>query len=401
MALLEPALSRTFKAFFDSEKAGGILLLVCTAVSLALANSPVGPAYVAFWHTAVGGLSLELWINDALMAVFFLFIGLELERELYSGELSDLRSALLPMMAAIGGALVPALIYHAFNVGQPTEGGFGIPMATDIAFAMGALALLGPAVPSSLKVFVVAFAVLDDLIAILIIAVFYTTQLSLGYLVGALVVFGLLLALNRVWHVMALTPYLLGGVIMWVFMFRSGIHATMAGVLLAFAIPFSRVAEDATSPSHRLEHVLNGPVAIAILPIFALANTAIVLGGHWLADLGSAGGLGIIVGLVIGKPLGVVLTCLACVAVGVCRLPEGLGWRHIFGAGALGGIGFTMSIFITNLAFAKNGHLIDAAKLAVLVASVVAGAIGMAWLAWVGRGTSRPGRPASGPHQEE
>lgn len=379
------ALSNTFNAFVNSEKSSGVILIVCTVISLVLANSPAGPGYTDFWHTSIGGLSLEHWINDALMAVFFLLIGLELERELYSGELSDVRRALLPMFAAIGGAIVPAVIHFSLNTGQATQAGFGIPMATDIAFALGVLALLGNAIPASLKIFVVAFAIFDDLVAILVIAAFYTEHLSTAYLMAALAVFILLLCLNRVFRVMALTPYLVGGVLMWAFMLKSGVHATIAGVILAFAIPFSHKAEDAASPSHRLENFLHKPVAFLILPIFALANTAIMVGGDWLQGITSANSLGIIVGLIAGKPLGIVALCLVGVASGACHLPRDLGWRHVIGAGALGGIGFTMSIFITNLAFAGDVSTVNASKLAVLLASFCAGIFGLVWLKFAGK----------------
>jgi Na+:H+ antiporter, NhaA family len=375
-----PALSRTFQRFVDSERSGGLLLLACTAISLLIANSPAGAGYLSWWQTPAGGLSLEHWVNDGLMAVFFLFIGLELERELYSGELSNLRNALLPLLAAIGGIAAPALIHFSLNAGTPTQAGIGIPMATDIAFALGVLTLLGRRVPTSLKVLLVAFAVIDDLGAIIVIAVFYTPQVSVAYLAAALAVFGLLCALNRWLRVMALAPYLLGGALMWFFMLKSGVHATVAGVMLAFAIPFSAKDEDAASPSHRLEHFLHKPAAFLILPIFALANTAIPLGSGWMQHLAGSNSLGIVAGLVIGKPLGVVLACFAAVAAGICRLPPDLGWRHIIGAGLLGGIGFTMSIFITNLAFAGNDELLNASKIAVLLASLAAGAAGFLWL---------------------
>jgi Na+:H+ antiporter, NhaA family len=371
--------SGAFRRFFDSEKSSGIVLIVCTALSLLVTNSTLGPGYVDAWQTKVGGLSLEHWVNDALMALFFLLIGLELERELYVGELSNLRNALLPAVAALGGVVAPAAIHYAFNAGTATQAGVGIPMATDIAFALGVLALLGTRVPPSLKVFVVAFAVIDDLIAILVIAVFYTAQLSSGYLLAALAVWAVLGGLNRVLRVMSLAPYLLGGALMWFLMLKSGVHATIAGVMLAFAIPFSARSDDETSPSHRLEHRLHKPVAFIILPIFALANTAIVVGADWMQELGGANSLGIAVGLVVGKPLGVTLACVAAVAIGLCRLPPDLGWRHIVGAGILGGIGFTMSIFIANLAFAGDAASINASKMAILVASLIAGAVGFLW----------------------
>ncbi|MFN0041226.1 MAG: Na+/H+ antiporter NhaA [Burkholderiales bacterium] len=378
-------LTSTFEQFFNSEKSSGILLIGCTILSLLLANSPLATEYAGVWRMVVGGLSLEHWINDALMAIFFLLIGLELERELYSGELADVRNAMLPMFAAIGGVAAPALIHFSLNAGTPTQAGIGIPMATDIAFALGVLALLGSRVPASLRVFVVAFAIIDDLIAIVVIAVFYSTQLSIGYLVAALTVWGLLCALNRYFRVMSLTPYLLGGALMWFLMLKSGVHATIAGVMLAFAIPFSAKADDEASPSHRLEHFLHKPVAFVILPIFALANTAIPISANWMQNLTEANSLGIVAGLIFGKPLGVTLLCFVAVASGLCRLPADLGWRHVFGAGLLGGIGFTMSIFITNLAFSGDAENVNASKMAILLASLIAGAIGFLWLRFQGK----------------
>jgi len=377
-------LSNTFNRFFDSERSSGNLLVICTVLSLAITNSPIGQNYLGFWQSHVGGLSLEHWINDALMAVFFLLIGLELERELYIGELSNFKNALLPIVAAIGGMAAPALIHFSLNAGTPTQTGFGIPMATDIAFALGVLAILGNRIPASLKVFVVAFAVIDDLGAIVVIAAFYTAQLSVWYLAGALAVWGLLIVLNRL-RVMSLAPYLLGGALMWFLMLKSGVQATIAGVMLAFAIPFSAKDDDQKSPSHRLEHFLHKPVAFIILPIFALANTGIVVGADWLQSLASANSVGITAGLIAGKPLGVTLLCFAAVAIGICRLPSDLGWRHIFGAGILGGIGFTMSIFITNLAFSTNPETINASKMAILLASLMAGVFGFLWFKLLGK----------------
>jgi NhaA family Na+:H+ antiporter len=380
MADIQPTLSKTFTDFFESEKSSGSLLVACTVVSLVIANSPAGSAYLDFWHADIAGLSVQHWVNDALMAVFFLFVGLELERELYSGELSNFKNALLPIFAAIGGIVVPALIHFALNAGTPTQAGTGIPMATDIAFALGVLALLGSRVPASLKIFVTALAVIDDLGAIIVIAVFYTAQVSLAYLLGALAVFAALVVLNAVFRVMSLFAYLMGGALMWFLMFESGVHATIAGVLLAFAIPFSGRAEDERSPSHRLENFLHKPVAFIILPIFALANTGIAIGSEWRQDLLSTNAAGIIGGLVFGKPLGITLLSFLAVAIGICRLPIDLKWRHIFGAGLLGGIGFTMSIFITILAFAGNAGLINASKMAILLASLSAGLLGFLWL---------------------
>ncbi|NHZ80736.1 Na+/H+ antiporter NhaA [Massilia sp. CCM 8695] len=385
MAIASRSLSNTFKAFFASSKAGGIVLIVCTLVSLVLANSPIGSEYLHFWRIELAGLSIEHWINDALMAIFFLLIGLELERELYNGELSTFKNALLPIVAAVGGICVPALIHFGFNSGTTTQAGIGIPMATDIAFALGVLALLGSRVPASLKIFLTALAVMDDLGAIIVIAVFYTAQLSVPYLLGALAMFGLLLCMNRFMRIMALAPYLAGGALMWFLMLKSGVHATIAGVLLAFAIPFSAKQDDRESPSHRLEHFLHKPAAFLILPIFALANTGIVIAPGWAAELASVNSTGILAGLVIGKPLGITLFCLAAVTLGICRLPLDLGWRHVCGAGLLGGIGFTMSIFITNLAFTGQAEVVNASKMAILLASLVAGVTGFAWLKLFGQ----------------
>ncbi|MEQ1855919.1 MAG: Na+/H+ antiporter NhaA, partial [Longimicrobiales bacterium] len=369
-----------FKDFFDSEKSSGIVLVLCTLISLAVANSAAGGAYVDVWHVQIGWLSLEHWINDGLMAVFFLFIGLELERELYVGELADFRNALLPIVAAFGGVALPALIHFALNAGTPTQAGVGIPMATDIAFALGVLAILGSRVPTSLKVFLAALAVMDDLVAVVVIAVFYSSDLSVLDLAGALAVFAVLVVLNRM-RVMSLLPYLIGGLLMWVLMYRSGVHATIAGVLLAFAIPFAGRHDHEHSPSHRLEHWLHRPVAFAILPLFALANTGIVIGSGALHGLFTSNGLGILVGLFVGKPVGITLACFAAVAIGLCKLPGDLGWKHVIGAGMLGGIGFTMSIFITNLAFAGQPETINASKMAILLASLLAGTLGGSWLA--------------------
>ncbi|MCA1857865.1 Na+/H+ antiporter NhaA [Massilia oculi] len=377
---IERRLSLSFKEFFESSKAGGIVLIACTLISLALANSSFGPAWLGLWQHHVAGLSIEHWVNDALMAVFFLLIGLELKRELVNGELSDLRNAMLPMLAAVGGIAVPALIHFGLNGGTPTQAGVGIPMATDIAFALGVLALLGSRVPASLKIFLTALAVMDDLGAIIVIALFYTSELSFLYLAGALGVFAVMLALNRVLRVMALLPFLLGGALMWFLMLKSGVHATIAGVLLAFAIPYSSREDDAASPSHRLEHILHKPVTFLILPVFALANTGIVIGAGWATDLLSANSLGILAGLVLGKPVGIFLFSFGAVALGLCRLPLDLAWRHVVGAGLLGGIGFTMSIFITNLAFTGAGATINASKMAILAASLAAGVAGFTWL---------------------
>ena len=385
MAPTRRTLTRTFERFFSSEKSSSILLIVGTLVSLVLANSTVGPRYLSMFSAYLGSLSVEHWINDGLMTVFFLLIGLELKREFYNGELSNFKTALLPIFAALGGIAVPAAIHFCLNFGGPGQRGIGIPVATDIAFALGALGLLGSRIPPSLKVFLTALAVMDDLGAIIIIAIFYTSQLSITYLLGAVAVFGLMVALNRLMKIRALVAYVISGVLLWILVLKSGVHATMAGVLLAFAIPFSPRDDDEQSPSHRLEHLLHKPVAFLILPIFALANTGVVVTSDWAQTLTSANSVGIMAGLVVGKPVGITVVSFLVVAVGMCRLPFDLNWRHILGAGLLGGIGFTMSIFTTNLAFAAHVEMINASKVAILLASLTAGVLGFLWLRLVAK----------------
>ena len=365
-------LSKLYNEFFDSEKAGGLILVFVTLISLILANSGWQTAYIHFWHIELGGHSIVHWINDGLMTIFFLLIGLELEREIYRGELSDIKSAALPIMGAMGGMLVPAGLFLLLNYGTITQAGAGIPMATDIAFAIGILSLLGNRVPNSLKIFLTALAVIDDLGAIIVIAIFYTTTIAYTNLFVALGIFVFLLLLNRL-KIKNLIPYLTGGVVMWYFMLHSGVHATIAGILLAFAIPFGK--GDETSPSNVLLHLLHKPVAFFILPLFAIVNTAIALGTDLFSGLGDTNGLGIMAGLVIGKPLGIVLFSFLGVILGISTLPSDLKWRNITGAGFLGGIGFTMSIFITLLAY-TNDDLVNNSKIAVIVASILAGTIG-------------------------
>ena len=364
--------TKLFKEFFDSEKAGGLILIACTIVSLALANSAFGADYQGFFQTKLTGMSIEHWINDGLMAIFFLLIGLELEREIYKGELSNIKEALFPIFGAIGGLMVPAGIYFLFNNGTATQSGIGIPMATDIAFALGILSLLGNRVPLSLKVFLTALAIIDDLFAIIIIAIFYTKTLVLTNLFIALGIFALLLVCNRL-KIKSLTLYLIGGIVMWYFMLHSGVHATITGVLLAFAIPFEN--GEKKSISYSLQHFLHKPVAFIILPIFALANTAIVFSGNISQTLSENYSLGISLGLIVGKPLGIFLLAFLAVTFGLCKLPKKLNWKSIFGVGLLGGIGFTMSIFITLLAF-DDQVIINNSKLVILIASLTAGILG-------------------------
>jgi len=369
-------LTKLYKEFLNSEKSGGLILVIATFLSLVLANSPLGSGYSNFWEYKLGGESIVHWINDGLMTIFFLLIGLELEREIYRGELSDIKNASLPIFAAIGGMLIPAGIYLLLNFGTDFQSGAGIPMATDIAFAIGILSLLGNRVPSSLKIFLTALAVIDDLGAIIVIAIFYTSTITLTNLFIALGIFGFLLLLNRL-KIHNLIPYLIGGVAMWYFMLHSGVHATITGVLLAFAIPFGDGGEK--SPSYILQHLLHKPVAFIILPLFALANTSISIGNIWHGVLEQTNGLGIIAGLLIGKPLGIWLFSFIGVSLGLCALPSDLKWKNIISVGFLGGIGFTMSIFITQLAF-DNAILINSSKIAVLLASVLSSTIGYIFL---------------------
>ncbi len=372
--------TKLFREFFNSEKSGGLVLIACTILSLLLANVFIGPDFIDFWHRKAGfeagpvqlKLSIEHWVNDGLMAVFFLLIGLEIERELYDGELSSFRNALLPVIAAIGGMIIPALVHFVLNNGSPTQNGFGIPMATDIAFALGILALAGKRVPLALKVFLTALAIIDDLGAILIIAVFYTNDLQSAWLLGALGIFVVLGALNRL-RVHNLLPYIIGGIIMWYCMLQSGVHATITGVLLAFAIPFGDGKEK--SPSYILQHGLHKPVAFFIVPLFALANTGILLNNVSGKSLTSSNSLGIIGGLLLGKPLGIFLFCYLSIKLRITQLPESVNWSLLAGAGVLAGIGFTMSIFITLLAF-QDPVTIQDSKIAILLSSLVAGVMG-------------------------
>lgn len=373
-------LTKLFVEFLKSEQASGVILILCTITSVALANSPIGNGYLEFWHSKIGfelgdftlKQSVEHWINDGMMVIFFLLIGLEIERELYTGELSSLKKASLPMLAAVGGMAFPALFHFLFNRGAETQNGMGIPMATDIAFALGVLALLSSKIPSSLKVFLAALAIVDDLGAIAVIALFYTKGISILHLSLALGIFVGLLVLNRL-KVHVLWAYLIPGLFMWYFMLESGVHATVTGVLLAFALPYGDGSE--SSPSYRLQHVLHQPVAFFIVPLFALANTGILLSGGWLQGLTNSNSLGIFFGLFLGKPIGITLLCLAAVRLGISRLPDDLSWFHIIGAGFLAGIGFTMSIFITLLAFSDQSY-IQASKIAILLTSLLAGITG-------------------------
>jgi NhaA family Na+:H+ antiporter len=369
-------ITKLFKDFFESEKAGGFTLIICTLLSLLLANSIWSESYVHIWHYQFGEHPVEYWINDGLMTIFFLLIGLELERELYVGELSNFKNAIFPIAAACGGMLVPASLYITLNHGTNTQSGTGIPMATDIAFAIGILSLLGNRVPASLKVFLTALAVIDDLGAILVIALFYTKTLQWTNLLIALSIFIFLLLLNR-FNIRNLIPYIIGGIFMWYFMLHSGVHATITGVLLAFAIPFGNGNEKSTS--YLLQHLLHKPVAFFILPIFALANTCVTLHAGWPNALIQNYTLGIALGLIVGKPIGIWLFSYISVKLKIGQLPVDLNWKSIVGVSFLGGIGFTMSIFITLLAFTDSQH-IENAKIMILVSSMLSALLGLVYL---------------------
>lgn len=406
--------------------AGGVVLILCTIVALVLSNMEATSAwYASIWHTdfTLGfdgfGLSkpFELWINDALMAVFFFSVGLEIKREIVAGELRSLRQASLPIAAAIGGMVVPALIYFIFNGGTDTAHGWGIPMATDIAFALGILAMMGKRVPLSLKIFLAALAIVDDLGAILVIAIFYSSALNWSMLIAAFVVFAILLLLAR-FRVYTMRWYLIPAIALWVLFLKSGVHATIAGVLIAVAMPassrFSKetffagaqrlvdkfkkddvnhvqvlsnnkqaqtlqnmrvLARNTISPVQRLEHALHSTVAYFIMPLFALCNAGVVITGDSMAAIGSHQSLGIILGLVVGKPLGIMLFSWIVLRLKLAARPSGATWKMMLGVACLGGIGFTMSIFIDNLAF-TDPQIIATGKLAILVASVVAAVVG-------------------------
>jgi NhaA family Na+:H+ antiporter len=416
---------RPFQDFAQKQSSGGILLIAAAVIALAWANSPWAESYAALWHTkltiGVGDFSISKdlthWINDGLMAIFFLVVGLEIKRELLVGELSSVRGAALPVAAALGGAVVPALIYLALNAGTEGAAGWGIPMATDIAFALGVLALLGGRAPVGLKVFLTALAIVDDIVAVLVIALFYTSDVSWGALAIGGLFFAALVAANLL-GVGRTLVYAVLGVGLWSCFLLSGIHATVAGVLLALTVPassfinpgaflergryildrFEEAGEKGENvlsneerqaalhalnhatyrlepPLHELEHALHPWVAFAVVPLFALANAGVPLGGTIAGALTNPVVLGIVLGLVIGKQLGVTLFAWLAVKSGAAELPAGIGWRHVYGASWLAGIGFTMSLFITDLAF-SDAALVEAAKLGILAASLLAGVAG-------------------------
>jgi NhaA family Na+:H+ antiporter len=370
----------SFRNFFNSTSSGGIILFTCLILSLIIANSPLGDGFNNILETHIGyendaihlRYPVALWINDGLMAIFFLLVGLEIKREIVEGELASLRKAILPVICAVGGAIVPALIYMLFNSGKPTVHGWGIPMATDIAFALAILSLLSKKVPVSLKIFLAALAIVDDLLAILVIAVFYSSDLHYINLVYAAALLALLFMFNR-FGIKNLAFYLVPGVLIWYFVHHSGIHATIAGVLTAITLPTT--ADQKESPLEKLEHALNKPVSFLIIPIFALANTNIRFEEGMIEGLSTSLGMGIILGLVIGKPLGIMFISWLGVKMNLSQLPDRAGWVHILGVSLLAGIGFTMSIFISILSF-EDPLLVQEAKFSILVGSIISGLSG-------------------------
>lgn len=416
---------RPFQQFAANKTSGGILLLLCTATALIWANSPWAHLYAALWHTdiTVGMGSfvlshdLHFWVNDALMAIFFFAVGLEIKREIMVGELASVRRAAFPIVAALGGVVVPALIYYSLNAGSAGASGWGIPMATDIAFALGVMALLGERVPLGLKVFLTALAIVDDIAAVFVIAIFYTKHISWVAIGGAAICLIVLLAANRL-GVRHPFIYALLGAVLWTAVLQSGIHATIAGVALAITIPartrldpkqflqrsrhmldhFEEASESERSimkddeqqaavealedscekvqpPLHRMEHALHPWVTFVIMPVFALANAGVALSPDMTSSFLHPVTLGVVLGLLFGKPIGITLAAWAAVGSGLASLPFGITWKHVHGAGWLGGIGFTMSLFVSGLAFGE-GALLTMAKLGIFIASLLAGIVG-------------------------
>ncbi|NQD69310.1 Na+/H+ antiporter NhaA [Sphingobacterium shayense] len=373
-----------FRDFFKSSNAGGIILFICVILSMIIANTSAGPALQTLLDYQLGfesenihlNYNVLIWINDGLMAIFFLLVGLEIKREIVEGELSSPKKASLPILCAIGGAVVPALIYVSLNGGTETASGWGIPMATDIAFALAVIGMLGKRIPTSLKIFLAALAIVDDLIAILVIAFFYSSGIETSYLLYAAIGLAVLVVMNRL-NIQNPYLYLIPGVFIWYFVHHSGIHATIAGVLVAMTIPTNDT--DIESPLERLEHALVRPVNFLIIPLFAFANTNITLESQMIDGLAAPLGLGIGLGLLLGKPIGIFLTAYICSKLKLAALPEGSNFKHIIGVGLLAGIGFTMSIFISILSFDDPLH-VNEAKLSILITSVLAGIAGYFFL---------------------
>ncbi len=383
------SITRYFKKFLHSSQSSGFLLIFCVLVSLMIANSSAGPAFQQLLDTQLGTDFMHLrypvgiWINDGLMAIFFLLVGLEIKREIIEGELSSLKSASLPIIAAIGGMVVPAAIYLAFNNHTEYEHGWAIPMATDIAFSLAIISMLGKRAPLSLKIFLAALAIVDDLGAILVIAIFYTDQLQWVYLAVSAAIVALLVVFNKI-GVTRKYMYVLPGIVLWYCMHHSGIHATIAGVLLAFTIPTNESAE-VPSPLEIMEQKLHLPVNFLIMPVFALANTNIMFKEGMVDGLFSSLGYGVILGLVLGKIIGINLFSWIFIKLKISTLPQDTSWSQMMGAGLLAGIGFTMSIFISILSFKGRVDIQDEAKFAILVASAISGFAGYVLLKYIGK----------------
>ncbi len=378
-----------FKKFLHSSQSSGIILILCVLVSLFIANSSAGVAFQNILDTRIGtdifnlNYPISIWINDGLMAIFFLLVGLEIKREIVEGELSTFKSASLPIIAAVGGMVVPGLIYFLFNQGTEYAGGWAIPMATDIAFSLAIISMLGKRAPLSLKIFLAALAIVDDLGAIMVIAIFYTDQLHwdyLGYSAAMVVILILLNYFKFKKHVF----YVIPGLFLWYFMHHSGIHATIAGVLMAFTIP-TNISVTKISPLEKMEQKLHLPVNFLIMPIFALTNTNITFKDGMVDGLFTNFGYGIIFGLIFGKIIGINLFSYIFIKLKISNLPDKSSWSQMIGAGLLAGIGFTMSIFIALLSFKGQQEIQDEAKFAILVASIIAGFAGFSVLRYIGR----------------
>lgn len=387
-------LSLYFKKFFNNSQSSGIILIFCVLVSLIIANSSAAETFQQFLDQQVGthlfGLEypVGIWINDGLMAIFFLLVGLEIKRELVEGELSSFKNASLPIFAAVGGMLVPAVIYTLFNSGTEYSNGWGIPMATDIAFSLAIISMLGKKIPNSIKIFLAALAIVDDLGAILVIAIFYTEQIHWTYLLLSFGVTALLFLLNFL-KVTKIILYIIPGLFLWYFLHHSGIHATIAGVLLAFSIP-TNASNVEISPLEKLEHKLHIPVSFMIMPIFALTNTNITFSSDMVAGVTSTLGLGIICGLILGKLIGINLFSLLAIKLKLSSLPQNSNWTQMIGVGLLAGIGFTMSIFIALLSFKEQVVIQDEAKFAILIASFIAAVLGYMILSVSSKGNLEP-----------
>nr|WP_024968391.1 Na+/H+ antiporter NhaA [Pantoea sp. IMH] len=375
--------------FFSSPSAGGIILILLSAAAIVVANSPLSEGYAGMLKYKAGGLSVEHWVNDGLMAIFFLMVGLEIKRELLVGQLATWSQRALPGFAAVGGMAVPALVYLGLNAGNSESlSGWAIPAATDIAFALGVLALLGSRVPTSLKIFLSALAILDDMGAVVIIALFYTSNIDVLMLAAAAFLVLILFIMNRK-GVTRLLPYLLAGCALWFFMLQSGVHATIAGILLAFFIPLQGKTGSETPPLDRLEHGIAPWVTFLVLPLFGFANAGVSLAGVTLSDLTSPVPMGVALGLFFGKQIGIFGLSFLAILLGLARRPDNSSWMQVYGVSVLCGIGFTMSLFIGNLAFAGSAALIDEVKIGVLAGSIIAGVMGMLILRFSSSPTAR------------